>query len=217
MSWMDIAVASIVIITCIEGYIKGLVISIVSLGSWIVAGILSMKFYPIAADFIIAHTSLYSKINQAVNSKISPVANMEITNNTFELSSIKLPKIFDDIIATNTYTGNTVGDMVAKLMIDICSIILIFFIVKVLLFVVALILDKFMKLPVLNQLNRFGGLIFGFFKGGIIICVILAVLIPIIGMTQNQFIVEGLESSVVSGYLYDNNIILSIIKGYLHN
>ncbi len=217
MNWMDIAVAAIIIITCIEGYVKGLVISIVSVGSWIVAGILSMKFYPVAADYIIANTTLYARINEAVNRQTSSTISADVANSALDLSSIKLPIILNDMIATHTYTDNTVGDMVAKLMIDISSIILIFFIVKVLLFIIALILDKFMKLPFLNQLNRLGGLTFGFFKGGIIVCVLLALLIPIIGMTHNQFIVDGLDSSVVSGYLYDNNIILSIIKGYLLN
>lgn len=215
MNWMDIAVAAIIIITCIEGYVKGLVISIITLGSWIVAGIISMKFYPVAADYIIANTAIYSKINEAVNNKTTVAIGANA--GSVDLSFIRLPAILNDMIITNTFTDNTVGDMIAKLIIDISSIILIFFIVKIVLFMVGLILDKFMKLPFLNQLNRLGGLVFGFFKGGIIVCILFALLIPIIGMTQNQFIVEGLESSVISWYLYDNNIILSIIKGYLHN
>lgn len=217
MSWMDIAIVIIVTITCIEGYIKGLVNSIISVGSWIVAGFLSMKFYPIAADYIIANTTLYSKINQAVNNKTSSIMSTNAVNSPVDLASVNMPKILNDMVATHTYTENTMGDVIAKLMIDISSIILIFFIVKVVLFIIALILDKFMKIPVLNQLNHFGGLIFGLLKGGIIVCVLLAILIPIIGMTNNQFITNGLESSMVAGFLYDNNIILSIIRGYFHN
>lgn len=221
MNWMDIGAVIILAATSIEGYMKGLIISFISMVGWVVATIVSMNFYPVVANYLIEKTVIYTKIVTAINNKVTVASNIGESNQVPDLSSyIKLPKILDHFIIqpdsnTTPFIGSTVGDIAAKLMIDIISMVLIFIVVKILLMVIAHVLDKFSKLPVLNQLNRFSGLLFGIAKGCIIVFVLLAVLVPIIGITQSSFIIRGLESSTFVEYLYDNNLILTFIKGYL--
>ena len=221
MNWMDIVVVAVLIITSIEGYIKGFIMSFIGIASWIIAGVCAMKFYKPTAEYIIANTSIYDKINDVIKDKFTLAASTpsgELNSDIF--SFIKLPKIFESILippessSVGNLIGNTVGEMVSKLMIDIISVILVFLAVKIILYIAAVILDKFAQLPVINLMNRLAGLLFGLLKGGIIISVVLALLVPIISIVPGDALAQTLEASIITEYLYDNNLLLKLIEGY---
>lgn len=215
MNWMDIVVVAILVIASIEGYIKGFVVSFIGIASWFIAIICAMKFYKHASDYIVANTPIYEKIHDVINDKLATVASVPLNESSSDIFSyVKLPKIFEGILSPELSIGNTVGEVISKLMVDIISMILIFVIVKILLIIIAMLLDKIVKLPILNVINRLTGLLFGFLKGGIIILVILALLVPIISVMPNDNLVETLEASKFAEYLYDNNLLLKLVEGY---
>lgn len=216
MSWMDMVSIAIMIIISGHGYYKGFVISFINMASWIIASICSIKFYPVITNYLAAHTPIYSKICQILNDKVTAVSNISMGESSFDMSSfIRLPEVLEEALAlpdvvSGNFVVNNMSEVIAKLLLDIISILIIFFIVKIALAIIAGILDKFTQLPIINQLNRLGGLLFGFIKGGIIIFVILALMVPITSIFPNEFIDQSIEDSTVTKYLYDHNLILTI-------
>lgn len=226
MNWMDMVVVAIFIIAGLEGYAKGFIRSFISTTSWVISAICAIKFYPMVSYYFVSNTPIYSKINEVINDKVTVVSNINMGEASFDISSImKLPEVVDKLLispelSTESIVGNSLSEVISKLLLDIISIVLIILAVKIILLVLSTILDNFAKLPVLKQMNRFSGLLFGFAKGGIIIFIILAVCVPIISLIENDFIFNSLQNSTMTKYLYDHNLLLLLFKqatdGLLH-
>ncbi len=218
MNWMDIITAIIFVLAGIQGYAKGFIRSFVNTTSWIVSVVCAIKFYPVISYYLVSFTPIYSKINCIINEKVKAVSNMNMKNTSFDSTSfIKLPDVLDQLwsgpdVSLEGIVGNSLSEVVSKLLVDIISIVLIIIAVKVFLAIISSVLDNFAQLPVLKQMNRFSGLLFGFIKGGIIIFIILAVCVPVIGVTENDFLIRSLENSTVTKYLYHHNLLLFFIK-----
>ena len=215
---MDISIAIIFVLAGIQGYAKGFIRSFICTTSWIISAICAIKFYPVLSYYVIGYTPVYLKINSIINEKVIAVYNTNMQDKSFDRASlINLPEILDKTwlgadVSLEGIVGNSLSEVVSKLLVDIISIVLIIIAVKVILAIISLILNQFAQLPVLKQMNRFSGLLFGFIKGGIIIFVILAVSVPVIGITESEFLILSLENSTVTKYLYHNNLLLFFIK-----
>ena len=104
------------------------------------------------------------------------------------------------------------AEMFARMFIDLVSILILFFTVKLIMTFLAYILNGVASLPVLREFNRLGGVIIGGLKGLLIIFVILAILTPFAAMTDSQVIMQGLDKSKLAKYLYDHNPIISLLQ-----
>ncbi|MDD2216047.1 MAG: CvpA family protein, partial [Eubacteriales bacterium] len=63
--------------------------------------------------------------------------------------------------------------------------------------------------------DGFFGLIVGMLKGAILVFLLLALLVPVIGLSGGDFLADSLRDSSIASTLYDNNLILLIIKDLL--
>lgn len=218
MNWMDIIIVIIFVLAGIEGYAKGFIRSFISTTSWIIAAVCAIKFYPIISYYLVSATPVYSKINEVINEKVTSVSNINMGESSFDISSImKLPEVIDRLLilpdlSTESIVGNSLSEVISKLLVDIISIIVIIVAVKIILLIVATIFDNVARLPILKQVNRFSGLLFGLVKGGIIIFIVLAICVPVFGIIQNDFIFLSLENSTMTKYLYDHNLLLLFLR-----
>jgi len=217
---MDIFTIIVIIIMSILGYKKGFTVTVMHIVSWVVAGILAVKFYPVVSTYFINNTKVYQKILTFINEKMTTIAEIAVDGTNFNISDfIKLPKVVNDMVkgldfSSKEIVSATVGEAISKILLDVVSIIAIFVVVKLVLFVLTIILDRIADLPILKQLNNIGGLALGGLKGLILIFILLALLVPIIGITENELLISSLEKSTVTKYLYDNNIVFKIINSY---
>ena len=76
--------------------------------------------------------------------------------------------------------------------------------------IITIIMDIVSKLPVIKQANRLGGIIYGTFKGLLIVYTILAV-VYLISPLITLPIIETMDKSIVTRKMYNNNIILKIL------
>ena len=99
----------------------------------------------------------------------------------------------------------------AILIIDIAGVIVIYIIAKIILKILTIFTDIISKLPIINQCNKLGGIIYGILEAFVIlliICTIISIITPLIGdYTISNIILE----SFIGKILYNNNIFLNLI------
>ena len=76
-------------------------------------------------------------------------------------------------------------------------------------------IGKVADLPILKQIDQLLGSGIGFIKGFISIFIILAIMVPVMNMMQNDFLVKSLKTAPLTEYCYDHNILLIAVKDYL--
>ncbi len=99
---------------------------------------------------------------------------------------------------------------VAVLIINILSIIILFFILKLLLWLVAIALDQFMKLPILQQINKLAGGAFGFVNGLLFIYIVFSIITLISPMQAFEPFIIYVKEAASANIFYHRNILLEL-------
>lgn len=227
MNWMDVCVVIIIAISGLKGLSAGLVLSLFNIASYIAAGIIARIYYPSLSKFVLEKTDWALKLQQFIYenmgfmSRDSIQGDTALRENVFEM--MNLPKVLERLfvnsdifqeysqgvlINVNTY----MSQMIAKIIIDLLSVIVIFFIAKVALDILGALLNGIASLPLIKQFNRLGGLIFGVLKGVFIIYILTAIMVPIASVFPNSGIVRALEASGLTKTFYDYNILLYMLQ-----
>ena len=89
-------------------------------------------------------------------------------------------------------------------------IVIIFIVVRVALLILTILTDIITKLPVINQFNKLGGTIYGFLKGGLIVCTIFSIIFVLSPMINESF-TKTINDSHLGKAIYNNNILINII------
>jgi Colicin V production protein. len=226
MNWSDYVVLAIIIGFGLAGLVKGLVLSVFKIASFFIAIVLSVKLYPKAADFL-AKTPLYDNIKASIlksllgryeaavpvssqdgASALDTVVNRLALPDFIKKSIIEKIPAPSDIIDVSTILGN-ISDEMAKVIISILGVVLLFILIRLGIFIIGFILKGVTRLPVIRELDRFGGLAFGALEGILMVYILFAVLMLFNSSVQFKHIFENIESSVLANNFYQNNIIIS--------
>lgn len=119
---------------------------------------------------------------------------------------------FIDPIANNVATSiaSGIADIIFKLILFIFFVLIFRFIIMLIVFT----FGKKNKRGVLGFFDSTLGLFTGMIKGLLLIFLLLAIAIPLSGLTFcDGFVMHALESSKIAGVLYDNNYLLLVIRG----
>ena len=224
MSWMDISIIVILLLSGINGLYIGFIRSSFNLLVYILSGYITKIYYPFLAAFIKNNPDILSKMKDIVNSGISKIIkNSEGSTREKALEYFKVPDAFKSSIEgsvefqkgvedlSKTASG-VISEAFIDIFINIISVIVVFLVAKTLLTVIMGMIDNFFKLPLLKDFNRILGLILGIAKGLLIIYIIFTILTPLIMMSPEGYISEVTYNSNIGLYFYNNNIILNFIK-----
>ncbi|KGG80016.1 hypothetical protein Y919_08635 [Caloranaerobacter azorensis H53214] len=227
MNWVDYVVIVILLVNGIGGLSKGLIITVFNLFGFILSLYIAKLYYPVVANFIKNNPNIIGTIKEYVTTRVeiimNKIGNSGSIGDFFEI--LKLPsKLGENMINdpnVNSYmnnTMNTASDMISTkltgLFIDIISIIIVFLAAKFILYIIVSILDNIAHLPVLRQINKLAGLVFGLIKGVFILYILFAIITPVITMFPDGAIAKGVYDSTIGYYLYSNNLIIDYLKGY---
>lgn len=228
MSWMDVFIIVIFVINIIKGWKNGLILSFFNTASFIVAGAIAKIYHPWISKYIMENSMIFLKVQASIGQRFQTAINRQAVDggilgngNIFEV--LKFPKVVESLFmksepikeaSTRAMEGvySYLSDILARMFIDFISILIVFFVVKILLWIIGHLLHKIAKLPVLNQFNHLGGFVFGFLKGLLIVFIFLAMITPFTTMMDTNIFIEGLESSIIAKILYNNNPIIRMIQ-----
>lgn len=208
---LDIVLIAIIALNVFICYKKGLVKLAVGLIAVAAAIILALVFYKPVSNLIIENTELDENIEKAIINNF--------TSETQEGQEVRyvsvldyLQKYVDDAVnKTQTEIVTQTAGMMAVKIINVVVLIGIFLLVRVVLLLLTFISDIITSLPILKQFNDVGGVLYGAIKALLIIYIILTIVFFIMCYTSNSTIADAINSSYVTKFFYEHNLLLNIL------
>ena len=221
---VDLIILILLLIFALVGYRTGLVKTLVTLGGSIVALMISFVVYPIV-NMILKATAIYTIIYDGVFSKVQGIdfgKGIQTQTAAIIENITWLPRFLAEQIVDNNNTTmyellgvhtlvEYISTYITNIVIGMLAILITWFLIKVVLVGILGGAAKIVEhLPIISELNHFGGFIIGLFKGILTVCII-TLLIPaflIVPSLMNFGIL--LQSSYLIQWFYEHNLVIWI-------
>ena len=195
---IDVIILLVILISTYLGYRKGLVSLAVSLIGFIAAIIITIVFYRPIGNLIINNTSLDERLQVTIQQKVENIVVEEgnenkITNGLVESARKGVLPSATRTIAVNVIYGSTM--------------IAMFIIARVLLLLVNLLADTIAKLPIINQFNKAGGILYGLLRGLIITYLIVMIINLVIVFNPNGSINKAVQQTFLTKIISEYNVL----------
>ena len=215
---LDVIILSVLALSIILGYRKGLIGVAFNLCAFLVALIITWILYTPITNLVINNTQIDEGIRNSIIEK--GVIKEKVENEKTEEKAEENNNVVNQYIqkyvtepATNA-TNNVVEEtakVVSEKVVAIGVAIGLFIVVRIGLILLKFVAEAIAKLPVIKQFNKAGGLIYGAIRGMFIIYIFLAILFFIMSINNSGMIANMINSSILSKIIYENNLILNII------
>lgn len=222
MNWLFILVIAILGLSALMGAKKGLIKTVFSLFSMIAAIILTIVFSPVVHDFMKGN----EKINSYISEKVDLVLELSEVDKKAEesvIEGIKLPdSIKQTLIENNTDQiykalgvdtfSEYINQYLTAMIINAIAFIVTFLVIYIALLILSSTLDLISKLPVLNTINKTGGLLVGLARGLIMIWIFFVVITAFGGSVLGSQSLAMINDNEILKWIYDRNIFMSFIS-----
>lgn len=206
----DIILIAIVALNIFICYKKGLVKLAVGLIAVLVSIILAVILYKPVSNLIIEKTQIDENIRDAIIENFTSEENTEENKDDGFMKYIE-SYVDDTVNKTRNEIVIEASGTIAVKVINICVMLGIFIIARVILILLTFVADIITGLPILKQFNEIGGVLYGIIKSLLIIYVILAILFFIVYITGNTTISDAIANSFITKFFYEHNLLLTII------
>lgn len=213
---IDLIVIALLVLSTYVGYKKGLIGVAFKIVSFAIAIVITLILFKPISNYIIKHTEFAKTIETTITQKLE---NENIENGKLQKEDTNLPNVVVDYIngevgKTINQAKDTVITEVAKSLsetiINFIVIIALFIITRLLLIFAKTLLEAVSELPIIKQFNETGGIIYGILRGILVVYIILGVISLILPMVDKTTILGAINSTFLTKFLYNNNIILMI-------
>ena len=195
---VDIIIVAVVVLSTVLAYKKGLIAQAIKLCAVIIAIIATLLFYRPVANFIINTTNIDETIQNSIYERAYEVSTQRKNGEDAEKDLIEGAKL-----AGIQQTSRELSIQI----INVGVILILFFGIKIALRFVTALADAVAKLPILNKLNKVGGLIYGILRGIVIVYACL-LLISFVGkIDDHSFTHTAVEQSNLGKTMNENNIL----------
>lgn len=199
---VDLVIIGIILLSTFLAYKKGLMALAIKLCAVIISIVITLILYKPISNLIINTTNIDETIQNAILEKATDVIKSDDEN-----------EIKDTVIeqVENQMLPETARELSINI-INICVILILFFVIKLLLRFVTVIANKVAQLPILKQFNKIGGIIYGIIRGLVIVYLVL-LLISFVGqIDENNFLHKEVNNSSLGKIMYENNVLNILIK-----
>lgn len=199
MNWIDIVIIGLIFVGVISGARKGFVASITSVACMLISIAAAKVFYKTLSMFLLLNTPLKDILTDYMARKklLQGAASL--------MPGGEMAAFYSDYFMQDIHTFLSIA------IINIISIIAIYFAVRIILHIVERYVKSASKLPVLSEINKLGGGSVGLIKMVFILLIAFAVITPVSNIIPWQGLKDALLTSVLAKYLYSYNFILGWI------
>ncbi len=235
MNWVDVGIILVLAIGFILGWYKGFLVTVLNLGSYVLAWFAGLVFSKGLASFIAAksnfnNTLLYFTAGAEKLSDMS-VANTDISSIGSEkiseiISTSDLPKPIEGMMLDNIFNSafaskgiSTLSEYfnqtLINLSLSLISFLIIFLAVRLVCMLVIGCVDYVVKLPVLKQFDQLAGGGFGVLQAAAFVCIIFAVMPILMSVLPMNDLNSMLQNSLLGRLFFNHNVIFNILKSVL--
>ena len=219
---LDVIIIVVLVLFMYIGYRRGLIRTVFSLGSFVLAILLASYLYPIVAEWIrttpvftglkeyIIRTMGLEEVVQAQAEEV--IASLPLPDLLYRaLSQHNTPYIFELLNVHSNNIEEYIAGFFAGMAINIVAMVLVFIIVRLILGFLANVLDIVARLPVIKQFNRGGGLLLGLGQGMILVWLGLALMNLFFLDPTTPELARLLDESLIAGMIYEYNPIMIML------
>jgi len=213
--WVDGIIAILIVFTMIQGFRHGFVYTFIHTVGWILAVVLGFVWYPYVIEFLKEKTPLYDSIHGKIAERVA-----ENTGNAADSAMSGIPEVIRSMLdkavdSATTAITNTMSDNLTNLIFNLLGFLVVAIAIKLILMSLTFLFSKEKNSGIIGGVDGFFGLLAGALRGIILVYILLALMVPITSLTGSQFLIGQVDGSVLGSYLYENNLILQIVKGFL--
>lgn len=192
---VDIIIVAIILLSTFLAYRKGLITLAIQLVAVVIAVVLTLLLYKPVSNLIINVTG----IDEMLQNAILEEANEIMTNGEENANQI-----------VESIQNNMLPETARTISINIIQgvvILILYVVIRVILRFVTVLANLVAKLPILNQFNKLGGVIYGILRG-VLIVYILLLLVNLSGEIEPQNeVYTSVEESYIGKIMNENNIL----------
>lgn len=178
------------------GYRKGLIALGISLVSFVITIVAVMVIYRPIGALVINNTQIDEKIQTTIQENVeglTPTDGNSMVNDLIKSAEQGVLAETSKAIAENVVYGATM--------------LILFIVIRIALIFVTALANLVAKLPILNQFNKAGGVVYGLLRGLLIVYAILLVVNLIVTMNPNGTLDEMLSTSYIAKPMAENNLL----------
>ena len=192
---VDIIIIAIILVSTFLAYRKGLITLAIQLVSVIIAVVLTLILYKPVSNVIINVTG----IDEMIQNAILEEANDIMTNNQENANQV-----------VESIQNNMLPETARTISINIIQgavILILYVIIRIILRFITALANLVAKLPILNQFNKLGGVIYGILRG-LLIVYILLLLVHVSGeIDAKNKVYTTVEESYIGKMMNENNVL----------
>lgn len=225
MNWLLIVVVLFLAIYIYRGYHNGFIKTVFSIVAVAIALIVASIGSPLLCNALQSNETIYSYVNEKVENTLKIDEQVNGKSEQVEIiEHLPLPESIRDSLIENNYVdmysnlsvqnfSGYVSAYVARMIFNAISYTIVFIVALLAVRIVANILDVISKLPLLNGINKMGGLVVGLAHGLIILWVWCIVLTIFSGTNVGKVLFEQINASPVLSFIYNNNVFIDLLTG----
>lgn len=194
----------IMVFSFISGFSKGFIKMVISFGSLIVSIILTRIFTPVVVEAIKNITNVESTLTTMIYDAIAKTNLYDSIDLPFMKNAIDTGNI-QDALRDNLCNGmaNAIINLLCGIAVFIALLITMKLIIKV--------LDVVNYIPLVGQLNKILGGLFGILEMMFIFWILFAVLRVFESIPQVKILIDNIKSSFIVGPFYESNIVYNFL------
>lgn len=192
---VDIIIVAIILLSTFLAYRKGLITLAIQLVAVVIAVVLTLLLYKPVSNVIINVTG----IDESIQNAILEEANDMMTNDEEGANQV-----------VETIQNGMLPETARTISINIIEgavILILYIVIRIILKFVTALANLVSKLPILNQLNQLGGIVYGILRG-LLIVYILLLIVNLSGEIEPQnHVYTAVEESYIGKMMNENNIL----------
>lgn len=211
---LDIGLGIIFLVSVIIGYRKGFTESFLHTVGWLLALVLGFVWTPTVVSFLKQNTDIESTLRTVFTDRLTLALNSSAPPSPSPEGILKgIPDILSNYFSdTGSVIGTAMIENVISAILSIIGLLLIILLIKLIFFVIITLFSKKKRSGIIGFSDGALGFLFGGIKGALLICILLALFLPLANMVHNDFLVNQLESSTYAIKIYNNNPIFFLTK-----
>lgn len=217
MFWIiDLIIVLLLALFVFLGYKRGLAKCVIRIVSTVVAIVLALILFNPVSNWVIKNTefddNIKSSITQAIQKDVAEDGQVKEDSNLPDTMVERInEQIKTNVNNTKEAAVDTVSTEISVLAVKICVGFGIFIAVKIILLIVMAIFSIITEIPVIKQIDKLGGVIYGILETAVIVFVVFGIISAISPMIENTGLISMINKSVLGSVLYNNNILMKLI------
>lgn len=194
---VDLIIIGIIALSTWIAYQKGFVKLAIGLCAFIISIVVTFILYQPISNLVINVTGIDEAIEDAIYEKANEMMQQgekeELGNQMIESAKNNILPETARNLAVNIVKGGVM--------------IVLFVAIRIALIFITALADAIAKLPIINQLNKTSGMIYGILRGILIVYIILLIWKIPGQINSANTINEGIDKSILGKTMYENNIL----------